>query len=161
MITSVSFTSEARAQRLRANPRASVISITEPWRRDEARLAKGWGAAPLRLKFDDVEQVSQFAPHVHGTTEQPFDQSHAQAILAWLDRHAQHLDHCYCHCWAGVSRSAGVAKFIAQRYGLAFDPLYRSYNRLVYRVLCRTAGLEPLGAALGAESLETITCQGD
>jgi predicted protein tyrosine phosphatase len=145
MVQSVSFLSEAKTKRLRPDPQAAIISITDSWRGEQPRFRLGWGTVPLRLRFDDTETASTFSPYSSGSTGyQAFDRQDAQVIVAWLDRHVQHLNHIYVHCWAGISRSSAVAKFIAQRYDLPFDSTYHEYNLLVYRVLCQTAGLTPV-----------------
>ncbi len=112
-------------------PRAdwAMISITgfNPYTvNNEADLHPDW-AEVLRLEFDDV---SIRGDHLHGITEEQ-----AAQIIAFLNAVQHKVDKVFVHCLAGVSRSAGVAKFIADRYGLEFDHTYGLYNRLVYDTL--------------------------
>ena len=106
-----------------------MISITgiNPYTvNNEADLHSDW-AEVLRLEFDDV---SIRGDHFHGITEEQAGQ-----IIAFLDAVQQKMDKIFVHCLAGVSRSAGVAKFVAERYALEFDHTYEPYNRLVYDTL--------------------------
>ena len=81
----------------------------------------------LRVEFDDV---SIRGDDLHGITEEQ-----AVQIIAFLGAVQDKVEKVFVHCLAGVSRSAGVAKFIAERYGLDFDHGYGLYNRLVYDTL--------------------------
>lgn len=89
-----------------------------------------WGSV-LRLQFSDIDRadVPIYNPVL-------FNNQMADQIFAWLERYASTLEGVVVHCAAGVSRSAAVAKFIAERYGLPFDEARASlYNRWVHRVL--------------------------
>ena len=93
---------------------------------NHAQLHPDWKFL-LRVEFDDV---SIRGDYWHGITE---DQ--AAHIIAFLDAVQHKVEKVVVHCLAGVSRSAGLAKFIAERYGLGFDHGYGLYNRLVYDTL--------------------------
>lgn len=125
-IAEVEFVSQAVAEEMVPTVRAGVISITTPGL-GPVRLQPGWYAV-LSLAFDDLEEPEEgavlFAP------------GHADAILSWLERHEDRLSRIVVHCRAGVSRSAAVARFIADRYGIrAFDRKYRMHDTLVLKVL--------------------------
>lgn len=94
-----------------------------------ARLQKGWRDL-LRVVFDDIETpVDDYVL---------FDARMADRILDWLDQVDGHVEEIVVHCWAGISRSAAVARFIAGRYGVEeFDFGYRSYNEHVHDLLTR------------------------
>ena len=129
MISAVSFVDHATAEGMMPRADWAIISITGfiPYAvNNEADLHPDW-AHVLRLEFDDVSiRGEQF----HGITE---DQ--AAQIIAFLNAVQHKVDKVFVHCLAGVSRSAGVAKFIAERYGLEFDHGYGLYNPLVYDTL--------------------------
>jgi len=128
MIGEVDFMSQARAEYFKPMTREAIISITGSGH-PKARLRKGWTRV-LRLVFDDVE--APFFNVVH------FDNLHAEEILAWLEKVENKVEKVYVHCHAGISRSAAVAKFIAERYDLSGGVrVYEDHNRLVYRVLTR------------------------
>ncbi|MHB8833318.1 MAG: hypothetical protein ACYC9V_09105 [Desulfobacteria bacterium] len=105
-----------------------MISITGTDRR-RARLRKGWRDI-LRLVFDDIE--APVADYVL------FDDRMADRIIDWLYRVDDRVEEIIVHCSAGISRSAAVARFVAERYGIEeFDFDYRSYNLHVYDLLTR------------------------
>jgi predicted protein tyrosine phosphatase len=128
MIREVEYLSQARAEYLRPQLREAIISITGS-DHPKAKLQIGWTRV-LRLVFDDVE--TPFFNTVH------FDNPHAEEILAWLEKIEDKVDKVYVHCHAGISRSAAVAKFIAERYDLSGGiRVYEYHNQRVYRVLTR------------------------
>lgn len=54
-------------------------------------------------------------------------------IIFWVDRG---IETFMVHCDAGISRSAAIALFIAEKYGdPTFNMEYAVYNRTVYRML--------------------------
>ena len=106
-----------------------VISITEPGR--HALFADDAWSAVLRLQFHDKDRLEDID---QGYVL--FDQEHAQEVLTWLQKHENDLRAVYVHCALGASRSAAVALFVAEKYGLRIDRTKASrYNRRVYRVL--------------------------
>ena len=110
MIRSVDFVPRAEMERLTPASHIAVISIN------------GWLAIPpqligfervLRLEFEDVR-----TPGTRGA----FSADHAGAVVAFVDAlhsDAQPVD-LVVHCKAGVSRSAAVARFIADDTGCSF-----------------------------------------
>ena len=128
MIREVSFLSQAGAEAMRPLPREGIISIIG-FGYQPAMLRKGWRRV-LRLVFDDVEKPFFGATH--------FDTVHAEAILRWLNEVEGKVDKIFVHCHAGRSRSAAVAKFIAEKYDLSGGiRVYEEHNPLVYRTLGR------------------------
>ncbi len=129
MISSVSFVNQATAESMVPRADWAMISITGYNPCDvpnQARLHPNWQEV-LRLEFDDV---SSQGDHLHGITPHQAGQ-----VIAFLDAVQDMVEKIVVHCLAGVSRSAGVAKFVAERYGLDFDHTYGMYNRLVYDTL--------------------------
>lgn len=129
MISAVSFVDHESAESMVPRADWAMISITgfNPYTvNNEADLHPDW-AEVLRLEFDDV---SIRGDHLHGITEEQTAQ-----IIAFLDAVQHKVNKVVVHCLAGVSRSAGVAKFIAERYALEFDHTYGLFNQMVYDTL--------------------------
>lgn len=126
MISQVRFFSEEQACSMGGNAFTGMISITGLMSSD-APLGDGWGCV-LRLKFDDVEK--EWQGYI------PMSEEQADEILSWLMTNEDLLKAVYVHCAAGESRSAAVAMFIADVYGLPIDPnKAKNYNRHVYALL--------------------------
>ena len=127
----VIFTDRQSAEQSPAWPDWAAISISEPdWY--PANLKQGWHDI-LRLEFHDIDQYAE--PYVL------FDQQQARDIIRFVGNcHDGGVDGIVVHCKAGISRSAAVAKWIADCYNLAFPDGYSLYNKHVYRVL-REQGL--------------------
>ena len=127
-LKNVVFTGRDQAEASAAWPHWSVISISglRP-----ANLKEGWHSV-LRLEFDDID-----------TEEEPyilFNEAHANRIIEFVTevRDGHEIEGILVHCQAGISRSAAVAKWIAERYQLPFPNKYSLYNKHVYRVLRST-----------------------
>lgn len=115
-----------------------VISICEPLA-PAAALSPTWNAV-LHLKFDDID-----TPNELRTT---FSAGHAALILDFVEQaSAENIDGILVHCHAGISRSAAVAKFIAEQHQLPFPERYSVYNRHVYRLLRCTAWVRSLSGS--------------
>ena len=126
MIREVTFLSQAGAEAMRPLPREGIISITGSGY-PPAMLRKGWRHV-LRLEFDDVEVPFFGAAH--------FDKDHAEEILRWLDEVEGKVDKVFVHCHGGRSRSAAVAKFIAEKYDLSGGiRVCEEHNGRIYRML--------------------------
>lgn len=104
----------------------AIISITNSGDAP-ANLKEGW-AQVLRLEFDDID-----------TAEEPFalfSEQHARCVIQFVCQcHKKEIEGILVHCTAGVSRSAAVAKWIADRYQLPFNEKYMLYNKHVHKVL--------------------------
>ena len=95
----------------------------------KAELRSGWFAI-CRQSFHDVDpDKGCIVPHVLMTTH------NALSIVEFVHRVAPDVDGIMVHCKAGISRSAAVAKWIAEKYELPLEHRYESYNRHVYRLL--------------------------
>ena len=104
----------------------AVISITEE---NKAELQEGWFGI-CRLQFHDVDPTKGCeVPHVL------MDAKHAMKIVMFVNKTAPNIEGILVHCKAGISRSAAVAKWIAEKYNLPFEHRYESYNKHVYKLL--------------------------
>ncbi len=111
-----------------------IISITDPDRR--AQLHQGW-ADMLRLQFDDVdpEYLEQLSPEER-ERKVLFNEDHANQVVRWLRKNEGRLHVLLVHCWAGISRSGAVAKFVADKHGLPFPEQRAEFiNEYVYDLL--------------------------
>jgi predicted protein tyrosine phosphatase len=106
----------------------AVISITDIDFAD-APLQEGW-LDVLRLKFDDIAEISHEGYVRMGELQ-------ARAIIQFVMRmhDDKRCEGILVHCWAGVSRSAAVAKWISERYQLSFPKDYEYANQHVYMLL--------------------------
>lgn len=116
----------------------AIISITQT---DEARLHKNWKFR-LNLCFDDVDKEGSFKIITKdGTIDIPyllFNEDMARRIIYFSEGLPKTIETIIVHCFAGISRSSAVTKFLAERYRAIFPNNYMLYNKLVYRVLCDT-----------------------
>ena len=128
-IHAVSWHSRRDAVEMLPNDDQAMISITEP--NDAAPLKKGWKNL-LRLEFHDFDAIPEDSDEYNYVL---FDQDLASETIEFLDRIQGEVSHIHVHCFAGISRSAAVARFIADRYGLPFNREYEKFNRLVNRIL--------------------------
>ena len=125
----VVFTSRGVAESEPARPNWAVISISDV-SHGPANLREGWHSV-LRLQFYDREEA------VLGL--RTFDDDMADTVLWFLRSIEDEVDGVLVHCLAGVSRSAGIAKYIADVYGLDFPADYKYFNKLVYHRLKEVA----------------------
>lgn len=103
----------------------AVISISDA-AHGPAQLKPGWRNV-LRLEFYDRDK-----PTLGLTT---FNDTHAKAILDFLELVAPHVDGIAVHCFAGISRSAAVAKFIAEMFRIEVPGNFAQPNQLVFETL--------------------------
>lgn len=130
MIKRVIFVSRSKAENSFGSTDCAVISISEPSGFfGFADLKEGFYEV-LRSEFDDVD------PATCSDQSNKFMTMHqARVIATFVDSVAPEVNLIMVHCKAGISRSAAVAKWIAERYGLPFDHHYKSYNAHVYKLL--------------------------
>ena len=127
MISRIIFVSRIAAENTIGWGNWAVISISEPNSSfGEAKLLDGWFAVH-RACFHDVDPARPCGePHVL------MNERHARDIVAFIHEVAPNIEGILVHCKAGVSRSAAVAKWIADTY---FPRKYDAYNRYVYAKL--------------------------
>lgn len=135
MLKQVVFVSQARAQAQQALSNWAVISITAP-DEPEATLQPGWSSV-LRLKFADTDDAAE--------VEVAFNDGHARTVVDFVRGLDAQVEGVVVHCFAGISRSAAVAKFIADTYELPFPQAYAQYNKLIYRRLNQVLWREAYG----------------
>ena len=122
-LKTVLFCDQKTAERNAGQPDWAIISITQI---GGAGLHPGW-LDVLRLEFHDTDiKDDPFA----------FNPLHAMLVSDFVEQvKEQGAVGILVHCYAGVSRSAAVAKWIAARNDLPFNDRYQLYNRHVYNVL--------------------------
>ena len=134
-IPRVIFLPRFEAENWKVNLPSVLISIRGSWQ-EKSNFKDGW-LDILYLQFDDIECPVNIVTTAMVVT---FTQSDADAIknfyLQWKDQ----VDLFIVHCEAGISRSAAVAKWLAEELGTGFPPHYNMHNRLVYNTL---KGLPP------------------
>lgn len=136
MFESVVFVRRFVAQELPPDANTVLISLTSP--NDPARIANGWRDV-LRLEFHDVYEEAlgvstvsipdeqehythEFGAPSYGMALYRLPTSvHAKAIMDFLTRNEGgccDFVNVVVHCDQGKSRSAAVAQFVADRYGV-------------------------------------------
>jgi predicted protein tyrosine phosphatase len=128
----VIFIGQQRAEAMQAPRHSALISITDP-NRPPAKLQDGW-AAVLRTSFDDIDPVT-FPDDFEDLRAIGADQ--VIEIAEFVRNHARTCRRMVVHCRYGVSRSAAVAKAIAEAADISFPVSYDEHNRFVYLVLGR------------------------
>jgi len=68
---------------------------------------------------------------------------HALEIVNFVQAIAPNVEGIMVHCKAGISRSAAVAKWIAEIYQLPFNHAYDYYNKHVYKMLSEASKKKP------------------
>jgi predicted protein tyrosine phosphatase len=135
MLSKVLFMSQADAENTAAVPGWAVISITQPSDRD-AVLQEGWGAV-LRMRFHDTDDDESILT--------VFSRKDAETVVYFVRAQEAKVGGILVHCSAGISRSAAIAKFIADTYKLDFPEKYSAYNKLIYRRLNQVLWREAYG----------------
>lgn len=102
-------------------------------------IQPGWHDV-LQLAFHDIDADEPEGPYVL------MSEDDARRIVAFVEQVAPKIDVLMVHCRAGISRSAAVAKWVAEHYGLPFNHDYCLYNRHVYRLLTGTVNGPPTSA---------------
>jgi predicted protein tyrosine phosphatase len=127
--------SREAAERYKPRGLEVCISITDP--EGEAAPLSPAFAAVLRLAFNDITERGVPADVL-------FSVADAQKITAFLDDWPR-VERVVVHCFAGVSRSPGVALGLSDLRGWptnALEEAYPGWNRLVRTVLagCGSGG---------------------
>ena len=119
---------------------SAVISIRDPGSKT-VDLKRGWYAV-LSLEFHDIDKdkLGEMSAHLRADIERHYammEPAHAQAIVTFVDDAVRlGVEGFLVHCEAGISRSAAVAKWIAEHYHLPpLGPAVNAHNRYVYRLL--------------------------
>ncbi len=147
MFRAVRYVSRHMAESLPGDANVVMVSINEPGG-EPARLMDGF-AAVLRMWFWDVTADHPVAGEYNCEpfSYTPISEEQAREIAEFLDRwHAppDGPEILVVHCRAGVSRSAAVARFAAERYGLELAQNAELANVEVLRKLRQAAGMVPI-----------------
>ena len=128
MLKKLMFVSRPVAEKMPGWDEGAIISITEP-DVTEAELMQGWYAIHRAVFHDAEPQKVIRDPLIVMTTK------HAEDIVTFVHSVSPNVKTIVVHCKGGISRSAAVAKWIAEAYGLPFNGSYTLYNKHVYRQL--------------------------
>jgi predicted protein tyrosine phosphatase len=134
MYESVVFHARYQIKKMDPDANAIIISLTQPG--DPVSFATGWRDV-LPLEFDDIcEEVfglpegaipaeQEYYTHEFGAPTyrmafyRPPAAIHAKAIRSFLARHeGGDMVRVIVHCDQGKSRSAAVAQFVSEQYGV-------------------------------------------
>lgn len=108
-------------------PKAVCISIVDPTSARKPDITDKW-AASLRMEFYDYDTEK----------ESGFGKKEAKEICKFVDSISKmDLDIIVVHCYAGISRSAAVAKFISIVLCLKFPENYFLHNKYVFSTLLK------------------------
>ena len=141
-LESVVFLSREEAEAYVPNSDEAVISINDSLD-DKANLREGWHSV-LRLYFLDIDDSclrnGLFIHKLETTTGRKvedlcFREEHVVAVSRWLAEVSPNVTRIVVHCVAGVSRSAAIAKHIADRSGINLDKEHDGFNTYIYRLL--------------------------
>lgn len=132
MIKKVNYISRNMAEKIepKIDDKASIISINSD--DNLAKLNDGW-INKLFIVFGDIDKEYPEYPNI-----KLFDKKQACEIIRFIEKVYDNSEFLIVHCDAGVSRSAAVAKFIAELYNLPFNHNYPLYNKHIYRLLWDT-----------------------
>jgi len=134
----VKFCSREEAERTPPSPEVAVISITDA-DADPVALGVSWMGV-LRLDFDDVDPGHMINPFTKAAVLKRYSPMGSDQALRTV-RYVEGMVKAgakgfLVHCEHGQSRSAAVAKYIGERYGLPMDEGdLRFHNPHVYRML--------------------------
>lgn len=141
-IDHLSFLSRREAEAATPRDDIAVISITDP-RTVQPRL-DGWHSV-LRVEFHDIDPDQIASPFTRARAAAHYTlmrAEQAREIVAFVQAiQSNGASGIMVHCEQGVSRSAAVAKWIADRHGLRLsDEATAARNRYVYRMLEEEVG---------------------
>lgn len=132
MIEQVIFVNRRTAETRPGDPAWALISISQPGY--PAQLIDGWHSV-LRVEFHDADP-DRTTSRKRKEVRVVMDAKQAKQINKFVNEVAPAVTGIMVHCQGGISRSAAVAKWIAERYSLPFDHSYALHNKHVYRLLC-------------------------
>ena len=123
----VEFMGLKEAEKIKPDNTLALISISNEM--SIKNLSPDWDNI-LELEFDDVDQDV--------FTYTTFNSQMAKQVITFIQTLPETVECVVVHCWAGVSRSAAIAKFLALYYDSYFPKDYGLYNKLVYSTLLKT-----------------------
>jgi len=125
--------SQAMAEIITPTPGAALISITDS-RQPIAKLRPGWSAIH-RASFDDIDAITFPDGDYRGL--RAISERQAGLMARFVVAASETNWTLIIHCKYGVSRSAGVAKAVAQVFGLPFPADYQEANESVCQAVTR------------------------
>jgi len=134
MIQSIEFVSRAVSQLRTPRLSDALISISEV---GDVMLHSKWKPEQLlRLSFHDVDRNKlEDAKLIEERADVvPFTPLMAKDVVDFV-KGLPPKTNLTVACLAGISRSAGIAKAVAEEYNLQFNHSYQIYNRHVYRLV--------------------------
>jgi len=140
------FTSREEAETTQSDFCSAVISITNPEAKP-ADIGSGWFDI-LRVQFHDIDLCKPISAHLRADILRkysPMTEEQATTVVQFVARMfaTGGVEGFLIHCEAGISRSAAVAKWIADRYRLPpLGPVVQYHNRHVYQMLEEAANKE-------------------
>jgi protein-tyrosine phosphatase len=116
----------------------AVISISQ-FDGSKVQLKSGWHSV-LQLQFYDLDLIDLNTLPDWITLKmidlfESFTREQAWEIIQFVKLVSPEVSGVMVHCRAGISRSAAVAKWIAETLGLPFNHEYSCYNKHVYQML--------------------------
>ena len=126
----VIFVSQRQAENMRPPGAAALISITDTTR-TQAEIKDGWHAV-LRVSFDDVDPLTFPGQNRDLLT---ISSKQVAEIAAFAAEQSRSCKRIVVHCRHGVSRSAAVARAIAEAAQISFPSDYEECNSYVYLAL--------------------------
>ncbi len=133
MFKTVKYIAQYEAEEMIPTNTEIMISITSGWPVD---LDKRWNPENvIVLAFDDIELEEA----KYKIQQRLFESWQATQIIEFVNSFENNpdIEDIVVHCFAGASRSAAVAKFLARKYKLEFDHEYKFHNKHVYETLER------------------------
>jgi predicted protein tyrosine phosphatase len=132
MLNRVLFVSQRQAVAMRPPAATALISITDV-NQPPAVFLCGWSQI-FRTSFDDVDPLTfpGMDDHLHEITA-----SQVAGLCVFAAENFRQCRRIIVHCRHGISRSAAVAKAIAEAAGVGFPSDYDEYNHFVYETLRR------------------------
>lgn len=146
MIERVIFVNRRTIERTYGLQNWAVVSIYED---NLTNLQQGWYGV-YRSKFDDVDPVRPYS-----SSKTLMTLKHADDIVAFIESVAPNITVLFVNCKGGISRSAAVAKWTAERFSLPFNEHYAEYNKYVYRLMQEAGEKHMLG-----QDLAKLLCVG-
>ncbi len=139
MTIRLKFTSREGAEDAPSDMCGAVISISDPGS-EPVRLAPGWFSVHS-VQFHDIDLEKPINAHLRAEIlkwKKPLTEDQAGELVAYIHRimATKGVTQLLVHCEAGISRSAAVAKWIADTYHLpSLGPATKLHNRHVYKLL--------------------------
>lgn len=94
--------------------------------------------------WDDYHNYSNLVTYIFKDDEESFSELQANCIVEDVEFAKNYGKNIIVHCFAGVSRSAAVAKWINDYLKLGIEKYndYTQHNKHVYDTLCKVSGVE-------------------